>query len=78
MLAQTILTLGALGIFKHLPERRLTNVEISVAFEVPGVHFLMCRTCHELASCCKQRIIPASNAVICDRMSAGIVLSRLG
>lgn len=33
---------------------------------------------HEVASCCKKRIIPASRAVICVRRSAGIGASTRG
>src|SRR5208282_517595 len=59
-------------------ERRLADVEIGVPLDVSGIDFLMCGTCHEVASCCRQRIMPASSAVICVRVSAGIVASTRG
>jgi len=77
VLAETVLPLGALGVFKHLAERRLADVEIGVSFEVSGIDFLMGDAGHR-ASCCRQRIMPASSVVISDRMSAGIVSSTRG
>jgi len=31
--------------------------------------------CHEIASCCRERIMLASRVVICERRSTGIVSS---
>src|SRR5277367_3763908 len=73
MLAETVLPLGTLGIFKNLAQRRLADVEIGVSLEMPGIHLLVCGACHEVASCCRQRIMLASKVVICGRTSPGMV-----
>src|SRR6478735_4455629 len=78
MLAQPVLPLGAFGIFENLAKRGLADIKISVPFEVTSVHFLVCNTCHEIASCCRERIMLASRVVICERMSTGIVSSMPG
>jgi hypothetical protein len=78
MLAQTVLSLGAFGIFKNLTKRRLAHIKISVSLEVSGIHFLVCGACHEVASCCRQRIMLASNVVIFGRTSPGMVSSTPG
>lgn len=40
-LAQVVLTVGALGVLKHLPQRRLTHVQKGVSLEVPSLYFRM-------------------------------------
>jgi hypothetical protein len=61
-----------------LAKRGLTDVKIGVTFEVASVHFLVCYACHEIASCCRERIMLASRVVICERISTGIVSSAPG
>jgi hypothetical protein len=78
MLAETVLPFSAFGIFKHLTQRRLAHVKISVSLEVSGIHLLVCRACHEVASCCRQRIMLASNVVIIGRTSLGMVALTSG
>ena len=78
MLAQTVLPLGAFGVFQYLAQCGLTDVKIGISLEMAGIHFLVSGACHEAASCCRQRIMPASSVVICDRMSPGIGSSMTG
>src|SRR5215467_7483064 len=73
MLAQSVLPLGAFGIFQHLAQRGLTDVKIGVSLQVPGVHFLVRDVCHAVASWCRERIMPASRLVSCARISTGMV-----
>ena len=49
-LAQAVLALGALGVLEHLPQRRLTHVQVGVALEVAGLHLLMGIVHHAMAS----------------------------
>ena len=39
-LAQRVLTFGALDVFQHLTRRRLTDIQVSVSFQVGGSYFL--------------------------------------
>jgi len=73
LLAQSVLTLGAFGIFEHLAKRGLADVKVGVSLQVPGVHFLVCDACHGVASCCRERIMLASSVVSCERISTGMV-----
>ena len=50
VLPQRILTLGAFGIFKHLTQRRLPNVEIGPFLQMPRGDFrigVQCRDAHD-------------------------------
>jgi hypothetical protein len=51
----------------------LADVKISVSLQMAGIHFLVCDACHGIASCCSERIMPASRVAICERLSTGIV-----
>jgi hypothetical protein len=73
MLAQSVLPLRAFGIFEHLAKRGLADVKIGIPLQVPGIHFLVCKVNHGVASCCRERIMLASRLVNCDRISRGMV-----
>ncbi len=49
-LAQAVLALGALGVLEHLPQCRLTHVQVGVALEVAGLNLLMGIVHHARAS----------------------------
>ncbi|HEX9202222.1 MAG TPA: hypothetical protein VF865_21870 [Acidobacteriaceae bacterium] len=39
-LAKRVLTFGALNVLQHLTRRRLPDIDVSVSFQVCGIHFL--------------------------------------
>lgn len=59
--------------FRTLGESWIGGRKIVVSLQVPGVHFLVCDARHGVASCCRERIIPASSVVSCVRISTGRV-----
>lgn len=46
VLAQSVLRLGAFGVFENLAKRGLADVKIGVPLQVTNVHFLVCDACH--------------------------------
>jgi len=41
---------------------------MGVSLEVADVHFVVCGACHEVASCCRKRIMPASSSALGRRV----------
>src|ERR1700746_616485 len=75
MLSQRVLPLRALGVFEYLTQSRLPDVEISIPFQVAGLHLLMSIVHHRRASprFCRSR--PARINTISDRISGGTILA---
>ena len=59
-LAERILAFGTLGVLKHLPDRRLPDIQVGAALEVTGGDFLMRLDTHTLISCLAAMAMHAS------------------
>jgi hypothetical protein len=77
VLTQGVLALGALGVLKDLPKRGLPDVEIGIAFQVAGLHFLVHLGLHTLTSCRALRAILVRIMTTSLRRSRGTISSRL-
>jgi hypothetical protein len=71
MLPESILTLGTLRVLEDLTDRRLPDIQVSVALEMVGSHLVMSIGSHGVTSSSRLRMIPARTLVICARTSSG-------
>src|ERR1700674_856704 len=74
-LAQVVLTLGALGVLKHLPQRRLAHVEISVSLKVSSLYFRGSLDHHALSSSAVANAIVATMSTKFCSMPTGSLIS---
>ncbi len=73
LLPKRILPLRTLGVFQHLTQSGLTDIEISTPLEVAGFYILMCVVSYWATSRCFSRNRPARIATISDCMPGGSI-----